>query len=203
MTIEKEIHSEFWFPQQIIVHQDLQFHKIKNKFIDYCKKRQKEDVEGRNYSNCLGWQSKDILSIDFVSDYLQESIEQSLFSQLNVKERTNIIINNFWINISPKYASNDYHIHNGSHYSGCFYVQCENRSGSIKINPNINFNTDWMSFLSDEYKNAYHIQPSVEFEPKEGMMILFPSYLTHKVNNNLSNRDRISIAFNVSFYKSN
>lgn len=199
MTIEKEIHSEFWFPQQIIVYQDLQFQKIKNKFVDYCKKKQREDFNGRILSNCLGWQSKDILSEDFVSQYIKESVKQSIFSQFNVKEGTNFRIDNFWINISSKYASNDYHIHNGSHYSGCFYVQCEKKSGSIKINPNLSFNTDWMNFLTDEYKNSYHIHPSVEFHPKEGMMLLFPSYLMHKVNNNLENKERISIAFNVSF----
>lgn len=199
MLIEKEIHSEFWFPQQIIVSQDLKFEKVKNKFTNYCKKNQKEDFKGRSYSNCLGWQSKDISSKDFVFEYLQEFINQSLSSQFSLKPNTNIRIDNFWINISNKYASNDYHVHNGSHYSGCLYVQCGKQSGNIKINPNLNYNTDWMNFLTEDYKNTYHIHPSVEIHPKEGMMIMFPSYLMHKVNNNLENIERISIAFNVSF----
>lgn len=199
MTTGKEIHSQFWFPQQIIVCNDFDYKKIKNKFIEYCKKKQKEDETGRNYSNCLGWQSKDILDNNFVLDYLYGSINQCLTSQLSLKSETKFKIDNFWINVSQKYASNDYHVHNGSHYSGTFYVQCEKKSGEIKLNPNLNHNTDWMNFLTDEYKNAYHIHPSVEFTPKEGMMLLFPSYLMHKVNNNLENKERISISFNVSF----
>jgi uncharacterized protein (TIGR02466 family) len=199
MTLKKEIHSEFWFPQQIIVCQDLQFEKIKNNFIDYCKKKQKEDLNGRVHSNCLGWQSKDILDSDFVFEYLNETIKQCLTSQFDFKSETNFKINNFWINISQKYASNDYHIHNGSDYSGCFYIQCQKKSGEIKLNPNLNFNTDWMDFLTDRYKDTYHIHSSVSFEPKEGMMLFFPSYLMHKVNNNLENKERISISFNISF----
>lgn len=198
MVVEKEIHSEFWFPQQIIVYQDLQFNKIKNKFVDYCKKNQKENSKGRVQSNCLGWQSEDLLYNDFVKEYIKKSTEESFHTQFNIKNGTNFYINNFWINISPKYASNDYHIHNGSHYSGCLYIQCDSNSGAIKLNPNITVNTDWMNFLTEEYKNAYHIYPSAEFNPKEGMILLFPSYLPHKVNNNMSNKERISIAFNVT-----
>jgi uncharacterized protein (TIGR02466 family) len=198
MSIEKEIHSEFWFPQQIIVYQDLQFNKIKNKFVDYCKRNQKENIKGRVHSNCLGWQSGDLTSNDFVKDYIKKSIEESFHTQFSIKNGTNFYINNFWINISPKYASNDYHIHNGSHYSGCLYIQCDSNSGAIKLNPNIAANSDWMNFLTEEYKNAYHIYPSSEFNPKEGMILLFPSYLPHKVNNNMSNKERISIAFNVT-----
>ena len=163
MSFEKEIHSEFWFPQQIIIYQDLKFQKIKSKFVDYCKRKQREDLNGKIKSNCLGWQSGNILTKDFVSDYLQESTNQSISSQFNIKSGTNFRIDNFWINISPKFASNDYHVHHGSHYSGCLYIQCdEKNSGSIKINPNINFNTDWMDFLVDDYKNTYHIHPAVE-----------------------------------------
>lgn len=197
--IEKEIHSEFWFPQQIIVCQDLKFKEIKNNFIKYCKQKRKEDSKGREYSNCLGWQSKDILDNDFVYEYLNQSVKQCLTSQFDLKPETGFRINNFWINISPKYASNDYHIHNESHYSGCLYIQCQEKSGEIKLNPNLSVNSDWMNFLTDRYKDTYHIHPSSAFKPKEGMMLLFPSYLMHKVNNNLENNERISISFNMSF----
>ena len=33
----------------------------------------------------------------------------------------------------------------------------------------------------------------------EGGMILFPSHLAHRVNENKSDEDRISIAFNIKF----
>ena len=33
--------------------------------------------------------------------------------------------------------------------------------------------------------------------PKEGLLVLFPSYLDHSVNKNLSNEERIVISFNI------
>ena len=34
-------------------------------------------------------------------------------------------------------------------------------------------------------------------EPKEDMLIMFPAHLPHRVNQNLSEKDRISIAYNL------
>mgnify|MGYP003302717124 CR=1 FL=1 len=40
--------------------------------------------------------------------------------------------------------------------------------------------------------------------PKEGALILFPSYVDHSVNENLSNDERIVISFNIVIqFKSN
>ena len=33
--------------------------------------------------------------------------------------------------------------------------------------------------------------------PKEGALVLFPSYVDHSVNENLSNEERIVISFNI------
>ena len=38
------------------------------------------------------------------------------------------------------------------------------------------------------------------YEPKRGRILLFPSYLGHEVEPNITDEDRISIAFNASFY---
>ena len=39
----------------------------------------------------------------------------------------------------------------------------------------------------------------VKFQPREGMMIIFPSWLLHYVEPNLCEDDRIAISFNISF----
>ena len=33
--------------------------------------------------------------------------------------------------------------------------------------------------------------------PKEGALVLFPSYVEHSVNENLSNEERIVVSFNI------
>ena len=40
-------------------------------------------------------------------------------------------------------------------------------------------------------------QNSNFFNPTEGRMIVFPSYLYHYVQENKSNQDRISVSFNI------
>ena len=37
----------------------------------------------------------------------------------------------------------------------------------------------------------------MEFDPVEGMMMMFPSDLLHGVEENKSNKDRISLSFNI------
>ena len=200
MLRENRIHSEFWFPQQVIISDDSNFKKVKNKFLDYCKGEYKKDVKGEDKSNSLGWQSGNLPSKGVVYEYIKQGMEACLRSQINFKENITFSLSNYWVNISPKYASNDYHFHGGSDYSGCLYIQGDKNCGTINLNPHLSCDTTWMDSVTYEYKTAYHIYPSAQFEAVEGRMILFPSYVMHKVHPNLSSKERISIAFNIGFH---
>lgn len=196
--------SEFWFPQQVIVSKDLKFSKVKKKLIDFCYSEKNKDKEGRNLSNCRGWQSNLINPEEkyiWVYEYLMTVIKPAIYQQLNLIDDTNFSIENFWINISNKHSYNDYHFHSGCDYSGCLYIQYEHDCGTIQFNPNLTNNTDWMNFLKEDYKSQIKIYPSVEFNPQEGMVLLFPAHLMHKVNSNLKEINRISISFNIKFFK--
>lgn len=196
--------SEFWFPQQIILSKDLEFDKIKKKLVNFCYSEKDKDEEGRRLSNCGGWQSNLIHPEEeyiWVYEYLMSLIRPAIYQQLNLIENTNFSIENFWINISNKHSYNDYHFHAGYDYSGCLYIQYEDDYGTIQFNPNLTHNTNWMNFLTEEYKSQTKIYPSVEFNPQEGMVLLFPAHLMHKVNSNLKQFDRISISFNISLFK--
>ena len=48
-------------------------------------------------------------------------------------------------------------------------------------------------------KKPNHLNAMVNsVSPVEGALVLFPSYLDHSVNENLSNEERIVISFNVT-----
>ena len=56
--------------------------------------------------------------------------------------------------------------------------------------------------LSHHYPDEYtgievHALDDINLEVKEGELLLFPSYLPHKVAKNESSEDRIVISFNV------
>jgi hypothetical protein len=83
----------------------------------------------------------------------------------------------YWFNINGPGHYNALHDHGyfGDNLCGCLYLQTPKDSGQIK-------------FVTKTTQ--------VVIEPKVGKLILFPDNLKHEVLANLSNDDRISIAFN-------
>ena len=56
--------------------------------------------------------------------------------------------------------------------------------------------------LESGLKNFTELSAAVtSLEPKEGDLLIFPSYLYHSVSENLSDNDRIIISFNVDIDK--
>ena len=107
-------------------------------------------------------------------------------------------ITNMWAIINSKDAFNEKHHHGNSALSAAYYVKAEQNAGNIV-------------FFDPRQANVFHHPASKEVNkinaevqsitPKAGTLVLFPSYLEHKVNSNLSNEDRIVISFNVSLIK--
>ena len=114
---------------------------------------------------------------------------QNFLQELS-KEYISINMVRSWINITHSFGSQNYHIHNESGVStmisGVYYFQTNGNDG------NIVFKTD----SDDIINNTLNIQKTVVFKPVIGKLILFPSFLRHKVTKNYTDTDRISIAFN-------
>lgn len=88
------------------------------------------------------------------------------------------------------------HTH-GAMLVGVYYLDVPDNSGDILLHdtrgyvswPNLNFNpADPLNRTS----RCYH-----RVRPVNGMLILFPGFLAHSVETNMSNRKRISIVLNV------
>jgi len=72
--------------------------------------------------------------------------------------------------------------------SGILWLKVPEGSGNIKFHdPN-----EMNNYCLIENGNTCY-----GFLPKEGVMALFPSFLNHNVDLNMSDEDRISIAFNL------
>ena len=100
-----------------------------------------------------------------------------------------------WININPPGASNKIHFHANCHFSGIYYISLKPpECGSIFFrDPRVASRmltyptTQPTEFTSDE----------VRMDPEAGRMYVFPGWLEHGVEENRSDQDRVSIAFNV------
>lgn len=106
-----------------------------------------------------------------------------------------IAITSAWLNVNnSRQCMNNVHIH-GDVFSGVFYLQAPERSGKLVIsNPAIN--RLWEGCRLAAQKNKFTGE-SIKIDPREGNIILFPSYLPHSVETNDHDEERISISFNI------
>lgn len=149
-----------------------------NYWIDKCYKYRNKNPYSETRSNVIGYQS----SSDLQNHPEFYPLLNIILKEINMTTPiTNNHISGMWINISPQGAWNLPHTHPPSgniFYSGVFYLKTPKNCGDL-------------SFLNPlDINQAYHHHPS----PKD--LVLFAGNLPHLVGPNLSNEDRISIAFN-------
>jgi uncharacterized protein (TIGR02466 family) len=113
-----------------------------------------------------------------------------------------LVFDNMWANINPRYAYNRGHVHPNSLWSGVYYVQAPAGSGRIVFtDPRPQAQMVVPAYRRDAQRRL-ETWSEVYFEPIEGRLILFPAWLVHEVEANLSSgegpaADRISVSFNI------
>lgn len=163
----------------------------------------RDSGDGVIKSNFLGWQS-DTLSIPNAQiELLVDAVIQrvsALKSRLGFKDDVKIYLNNLWININQKSSFNRPHVHPGSILSGTYYVDCDINSGNIvfkhpSMGHQYSLKEDSIIDFTEFNAATWSVRPEI------GKLIIFPSWLEHYVEPNVSDRERISIAFNIEIEK--
>tara|TARA_B100000989_G_scaffold293035_1_gene269840 strand:+ start:5579 stop:6181 length:603 start_codon:yes stop_codon:yes gene_type:complete len=186
------------FPTPIWTIQFENYKIVNEEMYQFIKSQQSNDQKGINKSNVKGWHSKDFELNDdepqkFIK-FISNSIEQVMTDMKWEKNKQSVKINNMWAIINTGGSANLRHQHGNSTISGAYYVRAPKDSGDIVFydprpapiysHPNV------------ESPNLLNAQVN-SITPKEGALVLFPSYLDHSVNENLSNEERIVISFNI------
>lgn len=100
-----------------------------------------------------------------------------------------------WFNVNNSNGGNVMHSHAGNYLSGTLYFQASG-TGAIEFTS--------QNYL---YKAMHHCWPyfgSAIYEPDDGDLLLFPSYLAHYVEPNPGLRPRINMAFDIRYdFKNN
>ena len=153
---------------------------------------------GRVVSNSGGWQSNAITSDDdFFSEFILEIEEQANNFAKELEIYQKVKLSNLWININGYKDYNRRHNHPESIISGVFYVKVPDKSSKLRFfHPSVNLMVrDWG--LNVDFKCNKYTSSIWEIFPEDGKLLLFPSWLDHEVDQNLSQEKRISISFNL------
>lgn len=160
--------------------------KLKNSILNLEK-----TTPSKNRSNSGGWQS-DIINCDHSEMKLLSdrccNVCQEVSNTWKLDQQ--IIVTNLWINVNRKHNFNYPHFHPKSLFSGVYYVSATTNSGNLVIK-----RPDIQEHYVDNFDSIY-TQKNYCIIPKTGLFVIFPSYLNHFVEPNLSDETRISIAIN-------
>tara|TARA_Y100000114_G_scaffold63038_1_gene57785 strand:+ start:26 stop:622 length:597 start_codon:yes stop_codon:yes gene_type:complete len=172
------------------------FGEIQNELIDYVYKMREKDPIGHIISNRRGWQSS-CFSIDNEDDVLQNFLTNCLANFPYLKKSVKLFVS-AWININPPGAFNLKHNHPTSDLSGVLWIKSQQNCGNIEFDSPRSFATHQeIDSYTEDFKNQNNVFQSYYFNPTEGRILVFPSYLDHHVGFNESQEDRISVSFNI------
>ncbi len=167
------------------------------RLLDAANRMRNSDPAGVANTNIEGWQSPNILQnlgeFEEMNRRILQVCERIGESQ-NFKPNL-IYQHQAWVNISPPGASNKIHFHANCHFSGVYYMSLKApECGSIFFrDPRVA--SRMLTYPADKLTNF--TAEEVYMPPEEGRMYVFPGWLEHGVEVNRSDRDRVSIAFNV------
>ena len=179
------------------------------KLTDFAFEMQNKDKKGVHHTNRGGWQSGDISKDKHeefiklkkeITQYLQ-MYHSEIFQGMKFKTDVTQTLANMWVNINEKHHYNEWHIHPNATLSGVYYIK---HDGSDE-NGNILFKHPTSSYITSSHwpngiveKHNEISSPGISVTPKSNILLIFPSWLEHRVETNLKDDARISVSFNSS-----
>jgi uncharacterized protein (TIGR02466 family) len=173
------------------------------------RKRDQEGIARSNYKELGGWHSHNNLHRE--KDYadivnLIGASGARISDKLGYDPHKELGIVAMWSIINPPGAANRAHIHPGSLWSGVYYVQAPENCGAIEFTEPRTGHLMSQARFKPNAQRKRECWTKVRYVPKPGRMIIFPSWLYHAVDPNMSEADgndanRIIISFNMNQMK--
>ena len=164
----------------------------------------KSKSKGKNQSNKVGWQSENLdISLPIFNTLFTEinNRAQHIHNTIGLKQNLENKLDTAWANINANGGYNVQHRHMNACFSGTYYL----RGVESGAEGNIVF--------KNPVELDYHMHPTATVEtytnvnsgsynlsPEKGKLILFPSWLDHYVEPNLTNENRITLSFDTKIF---
>lgn len=168
--------------------------------------RDQKGLDRSNFRGLGGWHSQNYLHKNEEYAGLVGHIKnatQRISDDLGYSKKHEITIGTMWSIINPPGSSNRAHVHPGCIWSGVYYIQAPEGSGNIEfIEPRTVHLMNQPTYVPNQ-RRPKDCWTKVNFTPTPGKMIIFPSWLYHAVNPNMSTEEgdaanRIIISFNLN-----
>ena len=195
------MNREILFPTPVYF-KDLPNAKELNKYlIKHIKEWKKECPQGEQKTNSgFGWHSPtDMNEKKQFQPLIQELFKMAEECNKDYGVQPKLGLGNMWANINPTYSYNKTHTHPNSLWSGVYYIKVPKDSGKLFIeDPRTASHIHMPRRLDNLPKQLWRV---VAYEPKEGRLVFFPSWLPHGVDINMNKEKgekswRISVSFN-------
>ncbi len=204
------------FPTPIIMTLLPNFESINKKLKKIILGREKKIGKSKGYSsNIGGWHSDREMQKwggeDFEEIIKVAKILASKSTALRNGKPSNFSWSiNAWSNINRKGDSNEFHIHPGAFWSGVYYVddggcyQNKKFNGEfIIMDPRGSGPSMYSPLYCFNSPGGNSVGATELLPPRNGIILLFPSWLYHGVRPYNGNSERISISFNLSIPDNN
>ncbi|SVD80640.1 uncharacterized protein METZ01_LOCUS433494 [marine metagenome] len=189
------------FPTPVFHFRVENYQELNTELENYILDLRKKDEKGQKKSNAGGWHSH---NFDLANDntakkfakIFEKFYKKVIINEMGWKYDSNKVkMEAMWSIINKKGSFNIQHNHANAYLSSAYYVRYPEKSGSIKFfDPREQKNIRY-----PKIKNYTDISAVItEITPKEGDLLIFPSYLYHSVGENLSEDDRIIVSFNIN-----
>ena len=122
---------------------------------------------------------------DLISQHINKYIKD-----VELQGDNNIFRGDSWVNINNKGDSQEWHTHGTAYISGVYYHKVPENSGNLLFKHPVPY------IQQGHFPVGKYIGQKVSVKIMPGMIVLFPSWLDHKVEKNKSDDERITFAFN-------
>lgn len=187
---------EHYFPSAIYQneHEDPSSLDLTSKILDWSR-----NSDGINKSNVGGWHSTDDMhereEFKEITEWIKGNVE-NVGRDICLREDMTLEYDNMWANVNNEGHYNKTHNHPCSDISGVYYVRVPKPEAKIWFHdPRTAFKMNPIMRSEESHKRP-ELWSDVHFTPKPGMLLLFPSWLDHSVDKNVTRENRISISFN-------
>jgi uncharacterized protein (TIGR02466 family) len=162
-----------------------------------------------NFTELGGWHSKSDLHkrpeyAEIVN--LIDSSSSRMSEAMGYDPKQKLKIGTMWSIINAPGAANRAHVHPGCLWSGVYYIQAPENCGRIEFIEPRTMHLMNQPRYKPNAKRQRDYWTKVRFMPQAGRMLIFPSWLYHGVDPNMSTEtgdaaNRIIISFNISQVK--